>query len=59
LYGLLVYFEAFISRLNKKNNMFSDKTMDLKKEEIEEKIYIDGNFLPTTDTVIDGKETKR
>jgi len=39
--------------------MFSDKTMDLKKEEIEEKIYIDGNFLPTTDTVIDGKETKR
>jgi len=40
--------------------MFSDKTMDLMKEETEEKIYNDDdNFLPSSETVINGKETKR
>jgi hypothetical protein len=39
--------------------MFSEKTMDFIKEEIEEKIYIDGNFIPSSSPGIFGDENKR
>ena len=41
------------------NLMFSDKTMDFIKEEIEEKIYIDAIFLPSSSPGIYGEETQR
>jgi hypothetical protein len=41
------------------NLMFSDETMDFIKEEIEEKIDKDDNFLPSSSTVIFGGETQR
>ena len=37
--------------------MFSDKTMDLIKEEIKEEIDIDDRFLPSSD--INGEVTER
>jgi hypothetical protein len=39
--------------------MFSDEMMDFKKEEIEEKIDIDDNFLPSSSPAINGEETQR
>jgi len=41
------------------NLMFSDETMDLIKEEIEEKIDIDDNFLPSSSPAINGEEPQR
>jgi hypothetical protein len=41
------------------NLMFSDETMDLIKEEIEEKIDIDDIFLPSSSPAINGEETQR
>jgi len=41
------------------NLMFSDETMDFKKEEIEEKIDINDNFLPSSSPAINGEETQR
>ena len=41
------------------NLMFSDETMDLIKEEIDEKIDIDDNFLPSSSPAINGEETQR
>jgi len=41
------------------NLMFSDEMMDLKKEEIDEKIDIDDNFLPSSSPAINGEETQR
>ena len=41
------------------NLMFSDETMDLIKEEIDEKIDIDDNFLPSSSPAINGEEPQR
>jgi hypothetical protein len=41
------------------NLMFSDEAMDCIKEEIEEKIDVDANFLPSSSPGIYGEETKR